>query len=115
MRYTAVFEFADGNHPAVGAKDKWLGGDLCACQFSDALHENEMLRDMLEVVLGGLENGNVKSQPMMRPITPDATSVGMCSLAELIRETLTHNVQGERRGAFAASGLGAELGDTGER
>lgn len=57
--------------------------------------ENGRFRHMLEKVLAGLENGNIKSQPLMRPITQDATSVGMCSLAELIRETLTPNAQAD--------------------
>ena len=37
MRYTAVFEFPEGQKPAVGKKDSWLGGELVALQFSDAL------------------------------------------------------------------------------
>ncbi len=44
MRYTAVFDFEDGKEPAVGINDGWLGGKLCAVQFSDALKELEILR-----------------------------------------------------------------------
>ena len=45
MRYTAVFEFQDGYEPAVGKKDRWLGGEIVALQFSDALAELEALRE----------------------------------------------------------------------
>ena len=44
MRYTAVFEFQEGAEPAVGKKDKWLGGELCAVQFSDVFEELERLQ-----------------------------------------------------------------------
>ena len=37
MRYTAVFEWPDGGAPGVKRGDGWLGGELCAVQFDDAL------------------------------------------------------------------------------
>ena len=39
MRYTAVFEWPDGQEPRVGPQHLWLEGVLCAVQFSDALAE----------------------------------------------------------------------------
>lgn len=50
MRYTAVFEFQDGAGPAVGKKDGWLGGELCAVQFSDAIEELGKLRIDMETL-----------------------------------------------------------------
>ena len=50
MRYTAVFEFPDGEEPSVGKKDTWLGGELCVLQFSDALEELEKLREDMSVL-----------------------------------------------------------------
>lgn len=51
MRYTAVFEFKEGTEPAVGKKDGWLGGELCAVMFSDGLQELEAIKDAAEVVI----------------------------------------------------------------
>ena len=59
MRYTAVFEFETGHEPSVGIKDGWLGGDLCAVQFNDALLEIERLQNQVaaakEVIAKGLD------------------------------------------------------------
>lgn len=49
-RYTAVFEFPAGMEPpSVGAMNDWLGGKLCAVQFTDALRENERLHNQVAV------------------------------------------------------------------
>lgn len=48
MRYTAVFEFPEGIAPAVGVNDSWLGGKICAVQFSDALYELEKANAVIE-------------------------------------------------------------------
>ena len=59
MRYTAVFEFETGYEPSVGIKDGWLGGDLCAVQFNDALLEIERLQNQVaaakEVISRGVD------------------------------------------------------------
>jgi hypothetical protein len=51
MRYTAVFEFKEGTEPAVGKKDGWLGGELCAVLFSDGLEELHAIKEAAEVVI----------------------------------------------------------------
>ena len=51
MRYTAVFEFEAGTEPAVGKKDGWLGGELCAVLFSDGLAELVAIKKAAEAVI----------------------------------------------------------------
>ena len=51
MRYTAVFEFEEGTEPAVGKKDGWLGGELCAVLFSDGLAELVAIKKAAETVI----------------------------------------------------------------
>lgn len=51
MRYTAVFEFKEGTEPAVGKKDGWLGGELCAVLFSDGLEELQAIKEAAEAVI----------------------------------------------------------------
>lgn len=51
MRYTAVFEFKDGKEPAINKIHGWLGGELCAVQFSDALNELMAIKDAAEAVI----------------------------------------------------------------
>lgn len=95
MRYTAVFEFKEGEEPAIGKGDSWLGGELCAVQFSDALEELEGLqaiRDAAEKVVAdqahawddsflqlaallGWETGEDKTAND-RGVGPDAASCG---------------------------------------
>jgi hypothetical protein len=38
-RYTAVFEWPDGEEPTVNKGDGWLGGALCTVIFADAIHK----------------------------------------------------------------------------
>jgi hypothetical protein len=47
-RYTAVFEWADGEEPVVSRTTTLLGGRIIAVQFSDALQELERYRTALE-------------------------------------------------------------------
>jgi len=35
VRYTAVFEWPDGEQPRVGVFSSWLGGKICAVAFED--------------------------------------------------------------------------------
>ena len=51
MRYTAVFEFKEGEEPAVGKKDGWMGGELCAVLFSDGLEELQAIKEAAEAVI----------------------------------------------------------------
>lgn len=51
MRYTAVFEWPEGEEPRVGRGDKWKGGELCAVQFSDALIELQALNDFADLCM----------------------------------------------------------------
>ena len=43
MKYTIVVEWPDGEEPVVRATDQFLGGKVCAVQFSDALAELEAM------------------------------------------------------------------------
>jgi len=47
IHYTASFKFDGDRGPRVGAKDGWMGGSLCAVQFSDAFAEIEDLESQL--------------------------------------------------------------------
>ena len=51
MRYTAVFEFKEGEEPAINKIHGWLGGELCAVQFSDALNELMDIKAAAEAVI----------------------------------------------------------------
>jgi hypothetical protein len=45
MKYTAVFEWPEGEAPVVRKGEGWKGGELCAVSFSDALDELHRLRE----------------------------------------------------------------------
>jgi hypothetical protein len=48
MKYTAVFEWPDGEEPRIKKGDSWLGGKLVSVEFdSDALSERTRLADAL--------------------------------------------------------------------
>ena len=49
-RYTAVFEWPDGEEPKVSRNNTFLGGRIIAVQFSDALEELERYRTALEQI-----------------------------------------------------------------
>ncbi len=38
-RYTAVFEWPEGEQPRVGVDSSWLGGKICSVAFYDALED----------------------------------------------------------------------------
>ena len=48
MKYTAVFKWPEGQDPSVGKDDGWLGGELCAVSFNDALDELQRLREAVQ-------------------------------------------------------------------
>jgi hypothetical protein len=48
IRYTAVFEWPDGQEPAISNTAAWLGGKLISIQFSDALAQRDRYREALE-------------------------------------------------------------------
>lgn len=81
MRYTVVFEFPDGEEPAVGKKDTWLGGDLCAVQFSDALSDLEKLQRDMETLREMWERNSLgawadDTQVLAQIMTPNAKITG---------------------------------------
>ena len=49
-RYTAVFEWPDGEEPKISRTTTLIGGRLIAVQFSDALEELERYRNALEQI-----------------------------------------------------------------
>ncbi len=51
MRYTAVFEFKEGDEPSIGKKDGWLGGELCAVLFSNGVEELQAIKKAAEAVI----------------------------------------------------------------
>ena len=49
-RYTALFEWPDGEEPKVSRDNTFLGGRIIAVQFSDALEELKRYRNALEQI-----------------------------------------------------------------
>jgi len=47
-RYTAVFEWPDGEAPRISRNDNWMGGRIVACNFSDALTELRVLSEAVQ-------------------------------------------------------------------
>lgn len=49
MKYTVVFEWPDGEEPAVSRADTWKGGRLCVVDFADVFDELRMLRNLADL------------------------------------------------------------------
>ena len=77
MRYTAVFEWPERQEPAVSKKDGWLGGELCAVQFSDGLEELERLKAFVDLCVECeylLPSRLVEALQIVRPPDDEAAS-----------------------------------------
>ena len=51
-KYTAVFDWPDGEEPRIKKSDAWLGGTLCSVTFYDAISDyNALKKAAIEVVV----------------------------------------------------------------
>ena len=66
MRYTAVFEFPEGQKPAVGKKDSWLGGELVSIQFSDALDNESPSQPLDQLPMGYFDTKKLRKRDRLR-------------------------------------------------
>lgn len=66
MRYTAVFEFPEGQKPAVGKKDSWLGGELVSIQFSDALDNESPSQPLDQLPIGYIDAEQLRRWDRLR-------------------------------------------------
>jgi hypothetical protein len=49
MKYTLVFQWPDGQEPAVSRADTFKGGELCAIGIGDAVEELRALHELYSV------------------------------------------------------------------
>jgi len=68
VKYTAVFDFPEGCAPSVSTTDSWLGGQLCAVHFRDALVENERMQEAIEYALARLDEGDALFQELQAAV-----------------------------------------------